>query len=128
VVFDDQRHLELALPLLASEPAGPLEPFDVPVLLGHGGDIVEVEDIAVQQQLDWPGGHFLDVIEERRKVVVDEELPTLVGHPHRAVRVGLMRLREVHVGDDVRMEVGFHRAGSLVCQAVRRDSSNPHFG
>jgi hypothetical protein len=94
----------------------------------HGGNVVEVENIAVQQQLDRPGGFFLDVIEERRKVVVNEELPTLIGHPHRPVRIGLVRLREVHVGDDERMEIGFHWAGSLVCQAALWDSSNPYLG
>ena len=105
VLADDDLHLEEAHPLLAAEAAAARQPVDPGVALGHLGDAVEIEDVAVQDELDRPAaglllGLLLDVHQEAREIAVDEELATLVGHPQRALRIGPRRLGEVHVAHD----------------------------
>ena len=52
--------------------------------------------------------------EELGEVLIDEELPTLVRHPERTPRYGVLRIGEMHVGDDERVQLGFHLADSIV--------------
>src|SRR5215470_3101131 len=50
----------------------------------HLGDAVEIEDVAVEDELDRTLGRPLDVDQEAREVVVEEKLAPLVGHPQRS--------------------------------------------
>ena len=54
VVVDDHLHLELALPFLAPETSRAFEPVGVAFLVRQLGDGVEIEDVAVHDELDGP--------------------------------------------------------------------------
>jgi len=93
MVLDDHLHLELALPLFASQASRTFQPIDAPIVARHTEDVVEVENVTVQEQLYRPSSVLRDVLQKRCELVIDEELAAFVRHPQGPPRVRLLRLR-----------------------------------
>ena len=72
----------------------------------QSGDVVEVEDVAVEDQLDRPLCLRIDVFEQLTEVFIEEESAPLVGLPMGALGVGRLGVGQVHIRHDDRLDDG----------------------
>jgi hypothetical protein len=98
VILEDHAQLVAGLGLLRGEAAVALEPAHAERrAFGQRHRRVEVEDVAVEHQLERPVGRLAEVLEETLEALVDEVAAALVALPQRVARVGGLGLREVEV-------------------------------